>query len=187
MAKNSLATKFPKLPQKATTTAPATDPPPARRVRPPYAGGRLSLPAALDAAYDADGNPKPLHPGFQPGDPRIFRGGRPTPESVGFSAWRAFARDFGDQPAYNRKGEAIIWMGKHLTFIENILLTWCLDNRLMGLFTDVAYGRVPQTVDIDVDNTTVIHVTLGSAQQPALEGAADGDPTQIIDGQVKAE
>lgn len=195
MTKTSLASKFPKLPispkqpvyrkraKKATTTAPAAQPAPAS---PQPHNVRLSLPDALDAAYDADGNPKPKLLGFQKGDPRIWRGGRPSPEGVGFSAWRAFAREFGDQPAYRRDGTAIIWMGKHLTFIENILLTWCLDNRLMGLFTDVAYGKVPQTIDIDTSTPTVIHVSLVAAQ-PAIEAAADGNPAQIVDGHVKVE
>lgn len=182
MKDNSVTTKTAK---KGSTTVSAAQPSPASPAkRLPAADTRLSLTAALDAAFGADGNPKPLHPGFQKGDPRIWHGGRPNAESKGFSAWRAFTREFGEQLAYNRKGEPIIWMGKHLTFIENILLTWCLDNRLMGLFTDVAYGKVPQTVDIDSNQPTIIHVTLGAPQPPA-DDDRNPDPPQIVDVESK--
>jgi len=128
----------------------------------------------------AGGLQPPKKPGqFQKGgDPRLWQKGRPA--GTGFSAWRAYAREFGERPAYNRKGEAIMHMGRHLTFMENILLTWCLDPRLHQLMTDIAYGKVPQTIDLDLSTPTTIHVTLGvGPQPPQLDAASDADVVDV--------
>ena len=83
--------------------------------------------------------------GFVKGDPRINRHGRPK----SFDGLRTLAQQIAHEVAQT-KGEPVVINGKLVSVTEAILRSWAQskDARLQQKFIEVAYGQVPQTVEV---------------------------------------
>lgn len=83
--------------------------------------------------------------GFQKGDPRINRNGRPK----SFDAARALAQQIAHEVAKSGKdGSDVVIDGHRATITEMILRQWATskDARLQMAFMEWAYGKPPQPV-----------------------------------------
>ena len=89
-------------------------------------------------------NPQNLKP-FVKGDPRINRKGRPK----SFDALRTLAQDIAHEKA-KAGGNTVVIDGHSVTVAEAILRQWAQSKNpaLQQKFIEVAFGKVPQAVDI---------------------------------------
>jgi hypothetical protein len=96
-------------------------------------------------------NPSPTNR-FTKGDPRINRKGRPR----SFDALRELAQMIGHEPAKSGGLEVII-DGHKVTVSEMILRQWAQSKnpQLQRAFIEIAYGKVPDKLDIRADTITV--------------------------------
>ena len=90
--------------------------------------------------------------GFQKGDPRINRNGRPR----SFDALRKLAQQLVNETAKDGKGEPIVRDGHAVTQIEALMLKMMHDDPVK--FVEIAFGKVPQPVDATVDGMLEIIV-----------------------------
>ena len=83
--------------------------------------------------------------GFVKGDPRINRNGRPK----SFDALRALAQDIAHEKA-KAGGNTVVIDGHSVTVAEAILRQWAQSKNpaLQQKFIEVAFGKVPQAVEI---------------------------------------
>ena len=81
---------------------------------------------------------------FVKGDPRINRKGRPK----SFDKLRALAIDMATEPALDKNGNPILIHGKPVTNAQAILYQWLTDKKLQKDFIEVAFGKVPQAVEL---------------------------------------
>lgn len=83
--------------------------------------------------------------GFVKGDPRINRNGRPK----SFDALRALAQEIAHEKAKSG-GNTVIIDGHSVTVTEAILRQWAQSKNpvLQQRFIEVAFGRVPQAVEV---------------------------------------
>lgn len=81
---------------------------------------------------------------FTKGDPRINRKGRPKT----FDTLRTLAQDIAHEEA-QASGKPVVINGKKVTVTEAILRQWAMSKnpKLQQLFMEVAYGKVPDTVE----------------------------------------
>jgi hypothetical protein len=80
---------------------------------------------------------------FVKGDPRINRKGRPR----SFDALRALARQIANEVATSKAQEPIVINGHVVTVAEMILRNWARDAKLQAHFIEIAYGKVPDSVE----------------------------------------
>jgi len=78
-------------------------------------------------------------------DPRRNLKGRPK----SFDQFRALAKDIAEQIATTASGTALKWNGQEITFAEFALLSWATDKKYLEKFIEVAYGKVPDKLEID--------------------------------------
>jgi hypothetical protein len=91
---------------------------------------------------------------FVKGDPRINRKGRPK----SFDKLRALAVALSSEPAVDKNGQPIMWNGKPVTNAELILRMWITDKKYQRDFLEVAFGKVPDKVDVNADGSITITV-----------------------------
>jgi len=98
--------------------------------------------------------PKQLKP-FVKGDPRINRKGRPK----SFDALRELAQQIAHETA-QAGGQEVIVNGHKVTVSEAILRQWAMSKnpQLQRAFIEVAYGKVPDNMEIKGDGTIVLKV-----------------------------
>jgi hypothetical protein len=89
-------------------------------------------------------NTSGLEPFAKGYDPRRNLKGRPK----SFDQLRALAQDIAEQIATKADGTPLKWNGQEITFAEFVLLSWVTDKKYLEKFVDVAYGKVPQPVDV---------------------------------------
>jgi hypothetical protein len=100
-------------------------------------------------------NPIPNSKPFQKGDPRINRKGKPR----NFDALRELAQQIAHETAL-KKGEPIIVDGHKATVAEDILRQWAQSKnpQLQRAFIEVAFGKVPDKLDVKSDGIVVLKV-----------------------------
>lgn len=81
---------------------------------------------------------------FVKGDPRINRNGRPRK----FEQLRKMAVSIAHEPAKDSNGKDIIIDGHIATNAEMIMRTMMKDKKYMREFLEIAYGKVPDQVDV---------------------------------------
>lgn len=93
-------------------------------------------------------NPENLK-NFVKGDPRINRKGRPK----NFDALRKLAMMIGNEPITAKDGTT-------MTRAELILRSWSMSNnyQLQKAYMEIAYGKVPDEVNLKSDNKVVFEV-----------------------------
>lgn len=92
------------------------------------------------------GNPNPSPENrFKKGDPRIWRGGRPK----SFPALQELAQEIAHEKA-KAGGNTVVIDGHSVTVAEAILRQWAQSKNpaLQQKFIEVAFGKVPQPVDL---------------------------------------
>ena len=105
---------------------------------------------------------------FVKGDPRINRKGRPK----SFDALRELARMVADEKIVSADGRVA------MTRVELILREWAAskDPRKQQAFMEIAYGKVPQGIDVNGDLLVkVVYDQDGNGTLEATAPAAEGD------------
>ncbi|MBI3957239.1 MAG: hypothetical protein HY328_00420 [Chloroflexi bacterium] len=96
--------------------------------------------------------------GFVKGDPRINRKGRPKT----FDALRSLAQTIAHEAARDSDGGVVVVDGHAVTVAENVLRQWAAsDNAVLQMrFFEVAFGKIPQGVEISGANVRIDVQTL---------------------------
>lgn len=97
-------------------------------------------------------------------DPRRWKVGRP----LGFDALRALALELANEPVKNADGKIVVMDGHNVTRVEAILRGWAESDRpeLQRAFIEVAYGKVPDKIEVSTKDSTVIYTVMDA---PVLE------------------
>ena len=85
--------------------------------------------------------------GFVKGDPRINRRGRPK----SFDQLRALAQQLAHEVARDANGQPIVVEGHIATGAELILRAMMRDEKQRQEFLEIAFGKVPTQVDVNLD------------------------------------
>jgi hypothetical protein len=89
---------------------------------------------------------------FTKSDARINRKGRPK----SFDKLRALAVAMASEQAVNKDGEPILLHGKPVTNAQLIMYQWLTDKKYQKDFIEIAFGKVPQAVDITTKGESII-------------------------------
>ena len=91
---------------------------------------------------------------FKKGDARINRKGRPK----SFDALRELALQIAHECAIDKTGKPLVISGHKVTVAEAILRTWAKSNnpKLQQNFIEVAFGKVPAAIDVDLSGVMKI-------------------------------
>ena len=118
--------------------------------------------------------------GFQERKHHINKKGRPKD----FVSFRSLAQDIAHEPAQSQ-GQDIVINDKKITVTEAILRQWAQSKnaKLQQLFIEVAYGKVPQGVELGGQIETKSNVTfdyskLSAEQLGALIAIAESATTE---------
>jgi len=118
--------------------------------------------------------------GFVKGDPRINRKGRPR----NFDQLRRLAISILSEPAKGADGQPIVIDGHIATNVEIILRTAMRSPRFAQLLLEVAYGKVPDRVEVSGRDGAPIQVRAYDyyAAAAAIAARPDGDsPESSVD------
>lgn len=102
---------------------------------------------------------------FVKGDPRCNRKGRPK----SFDALRSLAVGMASEPAVDKEGNPILIHGKPVTNAQLVLYQWMTDKKLQKNFMEVAFGKVPQAVEIKTEDNKPIVVKLINDSQGSTD------------------
>lgn len=105
------------------------------------------------------GDNRPNNKGqFKKGDARINRNGRPK----SFDALRKLAQQIAHETA-QKDGQPLVIEGHKVTVAEAILRTWARSGnaQLQRAFIEVAFGKVPDAVDITSKGEKIQMVNVG--------------------------
>lgn len=108
---------------------------------------------------------------FKPGpDPRRNSKGRPK----NFDQFRKLAQHIAALDATTRAGQPIEWNAEQITFAEQVLYTWLEDPKLIQLFAEAAFGKVPS-------RATNVNIDFEALSDEQLERIAAGeDPLKVM-------
>lgn len=102
---------------------------------------------------------------FVKGDPRINRKGRPK----SFDKLRALAVEMATQPALDKMGNPIKINGKPATNAEVILYSWLTDKKYQKDFIEVAFGKVPNPIELSSPDGGPIQIEYVNNPYPAAD------------------
>jgi hypothetical protein len=114
---------------------------------------------------------------FVKGDPRINRKGRPK----SFDKLRSLAVEMASEQAVDKNGEPILLHGKPVTNAQLIMYQWLTDKKYQKDFIEVAFGKVPQGVQLTGENGGAIKVDNENINRGISELAAA--IREVISGQ----
>jgi len=114
--------------------------------------------------------------GFVKGDPRINRKGRPRT----FDQLRKLAISILSEPAKGADGQPIVIDGHIATNVEIILRTAMRSPRFAQLLLEVAYGKVPDRVEVSGRDGAPLKVQAYDyyAAASAIAARPDGDSSE---------
>jgi hypothetical protein len=114
--------------------------------------------------------------GFVKGDPRINRKGRPRT----FDQLRRLAISILSEPAKGADGQPIVIDGHIATNVEIILRTAMRSPRFAQLLLEVAYGKVPDRVEVSGRDGAPLKVQAYDyyAAASAIAARPDGDSSE---------
>jgi len=112
---------------------------------------------------------------FVPGDPRMNRNGRPK----SFDALRSLAQQIAHEPRAGPLDDFLVVNGKIVTNVEWILRQMVEDKDQRLKFLEVAFGKVPDQIQVDSTQTITWKSFIGS-EDPDKPKLADPD---VIDGE----
>jgi len=100
------------------------------------------------------GDNRPPNKGqFKKGDARINRKGRPR----SFDALRELAQQIANEPIVSADGQT------KMSRVEMVMRSWALSKnyQLQRAFIEIAYGKVPDELDIKSDGEKIVVIGLG--------------------------
>ena len=114
--------------------------------------------------------------GFVKGDPRINRKGRPRT----FDQLRRLALSLLNEPAKAPDGQPLVIDGHVATNVETILRSAMRNPRLVQWILEVAYGKVPDKVEVSGRDGAPIEVRAYDyyAAAAAIAARPDGDSSE---------
>ena len=120
--------------------------------------------------------PRKVGKPFTKGDPRINRKGRPR----NFDQLRRLAISILSEPAKGADGQPIVIDGHIATIVEIVLRTAMRSPRFAQLLLEVAYGKVPDRVEVSGRDGAPIEVRAYDyyAAAAAIAARPDGDSSE---------
>jgi hypothetical protein len=113
-------------------------------------------------------NPNPKLENLKPfvkGDPRCSRKGRPK----SFDALRSLAVGMASEQAVDKNGEPILLHGKPVTNAQLVLYQWLTDKKHQKDFIEVAFGKVPQAIELSGEFNGAIQVEYVNSPYPTSD------------------
>jgi hypothetical protein len=102
---------------------------------------------------------------FTKGDMRINRKGRPKD----FAKLRALAVDMASEQAVDNHGNPILLHGKPVTNAQLVLYQWLTDKKHQKDFIEVAFGKVPQAIELTGNEGGAIQIEYVNNPYPVTD------------------
>ena len=102
---------------------------------------------------------------FVKGDPRINRKGRPK----SFDKLRSLAVEMASEQAVNKDGEPILLHGRPVTNAQLVLYQWLTDKKHQKDFIEVAFGKVPQAIELSGNDGGAIQIEYVNNPYPVAD------------------
>lgn len=91
---------------------------------------------------------------FVKGDMRINRKGRPKD----FAKLRSLAVEMASEQAVDKNGEPILLHGRPVTNAQLVLYQWLTDKKHQKDFIEVAFGKVPQAIQLTGEDGGAVQI-----------------------------
>ena len=114
-------------------------------------------------------NHNPPTNGFDKRPQAISRKGRPK----SFDALRSLAVGMASEQAVDKNGNPILYNGKPVTNAQLIMYQWLTDKKYQKDFIEVAFGKVPQAIELTGNDGGFIQVEYVNTPYPITDVSSE--------------